>query len=246
LVADTEGDTVSVFLDVKNLQLGYRKSEGIFRAPLSFSVPNGKLTALIGKNGEGKSTLLQALLGADVVTNGIAQVLGIATNREAWRRIAYVPQDHPFQTALLVEDFLALAFLPELGLFGRRAPHHQERIDSKLALLSLVEFRTRRMGEISAGERQRVFLARALLQKSEALFLDEPTNHLDPASREIFWQAINTERHHRNLDVLVISHDLDFLETHSEWIISLKNHTLLFNGPTTEARKESILRKTYW
>lgn len=234
------------FLCVNALQVGYGKRDPLFREPLSFAIPEGKLTALIGKNGEGKSTFFQTLLGEDHVLSGEI-LFDFATSKEdRWRQIAYVPQDHPFQASLLVSDFLALAFLPELGFFGRLSPAHHERIQSKLSEMQLTAYAQKRMGAISAGERQRVFLARALLQSARILLLDEPTNHLDPASRELFWIAVQHERKARPIDVLVISHDMQFLTEHVEWVVALKDRSLLFCGSKQSAVAQNIFKKTYW
>jgi ABC-type Mn2+/Zn2+ transport system ATPase subunit len=236
-----------MFLSAKNLQLSHGNRVGLFTAPVSFEIPDGKLSLLIGRNGEGKSTLFHALLGEDHILKGslVLQVKGVPLS-EPWRQVAYVPQDHPYQAALLVEDFLMLAFLPKLGIFGRLGDAERTLIDEKLETLGLLPFKKRRMGAISAGERQRVFLARALLQPASLLLLDEPTNHLDPAARELFWKAVESERLLRELDVLVISHDLEFIRQSAQWIVALRDRKLLFSGEASKIDLDEIFRKTFW
>lgn len=208
-------------------------------AKLAFAFPRGAITALIGHNGAGKTTLLRAILGEPVLRSGDIFIgpdcRSVRTMRPAdfAREIAFVPQEHVYPPDLRLRDMLALALLPRLGMFGRRTPEHDAEIERVIASFALEKLADRPLRRVSTGERQRAFLARALLQRPRLLLLDEPTNHLDPAAVAAFWETLLTKREELGFDVLASTHDLAFVEKHCAWVAALKNGALVYSGETS-------------
>ena len=167
---------------------------------ISFDVPFPGLTALIGPNGGGKTTLLKLALGLLQPQQGRVEVFGIRPHC-ACSRIGYVPQH--------------MALQPDFPLTVREAVgmgcgHKRSAEDAAMEKTGLTDLATRSFAELSGGQRQRVLIARALAGDPGLLLLDEPTAAIDPAFaqqlRELIFDLANS------LSVLVVSHDLAFVE----------------------------------
>lgn len=198
------------------------------------SIPAGALVAIVGRNGAGKTTLLRRILGSQPGPGRVA--LG----RKGWdprtlsgiglsRLVAYVPQEPAWPADLPVRDAVGLGLLPRLGLWRRPTADDlalREFWIARFGLGALAEFP---IGRISSGERQRVSLARALLQRAEVLILDEPTNHLDPPGAAEFWRALVEARESLG-GVLVSTHDTAFVAGHADWVLALEQGGVGFSG----------------
>jgi ABC-type cobalamin/Fe3+-siderophores transport system ATPase subunit len=234
---------MSAFCEAEGLVLG-TGSWCLTPEPLTFGLPAGKITALVGKNGAGKTTLLRALLGEPVVLGGDLRLAGLDARRASYtdraRAIAFVPQEHEFPGDATVETTLKIAFLPRMGLWGGLPEGAQGEVDRSLESFGLISLRDRRLRDLSTGERQRAFLARAVLQHPKALILDEPTNHLDPAAVRDFWKALIAQTRERQLELLVSTHDLDFLRGQCDHILALDTGRIAFSGSREEFLADNV------
>ena len=106
----------------------------------------------------------------------------------------------------------------------------EEEIRQAIESFGLPGLRQRKMRDLSTGERQRVLLARALLQRPKVLVLDEPTNHLDPAAVRIFWRSLLTESRERGVELLVSTHDLEFTRGQCDFVLALEGGRKAFAG----------------
>lgn len=228
---------MSYFTEGRELILG-SGSWRLTPEPLSFRLPKGKITALVGRNGAGKTTLLKALLGEPVVQSGELTLAGLDARQASYadraRAIAFVPQEHEFPGQATIATLLKIAFLPRMGLWGNLPEGAESEIDRAMTAFGLKDLKERRLSSLSTGERQRAFLARALLQQPKVLILDEPTNHLDPAAVRTFWKTLIAEARERNLELLVSTHDLDFLRRQCDFVLALDSGKMAFEG-TREA-----------
>jgi ABC-type cobalamin/Fe3+-siderophores transport system ATPase subunit len=219
--------------------------------PLTFEFPSGAITALIGPNGAGKSTLIKSLVREPVLLSGnlflslISKPLNHVSPRELSEQIALVPQEAPFPGDLALVDFLRLSFLAKAGTFGTLPDVQDPRIVQALLTFSLESLKHRPMRKLSSGERQKVFLARALLQNPKLLILDEPTNHLDPGSIYCFWKAVLEEKQRRPIEIILSTHDLDFVRRHCDWVCALKEGRLIYNGPVGNFWEENQMKTVF-
>ena len=146
-------------------------------------IPNGKITAIIGPNGCGKSTTLKAICRINPISAGQITLL----NRNVWdfgykefaQKLAILTQSPQAPADMTVRDLVAMGRFPYRSLFGKATKEDQECIEWALEETSLVPYQHRILQTLSGGERQRAWIAMALAQKPQVLLLDEPTTYLD-------------------------------------------------------------------
>jgi iron complex transport system ATP-binding protein len=193
---------------------------GLRRA--SLALRPGELAGLVGPNGAGKTTLLRALVGLSAgpgtITLDGAPIRDVTATVRA-RRIGWLPADRGVAWPLQVSDVVAL---------GLSAPD----VDAVAAALARVDcsgFAARRIDTLSTGERARVLLARALVNRPDYLLLDEPTANLDPYHRLTVIAALQAEAA-RGAGVMVALHDLDLARTCCDRLVLLDNGVMIADG----------------
>ena len=147
-----------------------------------FCTPLGSITALVGVNGSGKSTLFKAIMGFLKPAAGTIQVLGQSVSSAIGRNlVAYVPQNEEvdWDFPVLVQDVVMMGRYGHMGFFRRPRPADREAVDQALQRVQMDELRHRQIGELSGGQKKRVFLARALAQQAKVILLDEPFTGVD-------------------------------------------------------------------
>lgn len=183
---------------------------------VTFEIPQGAYTGIIGPNGGGKTTLLKLMLGIIHPTAGSVKMFGAdPSDPIARRKIGYVPQrlhagDRSFPAT--VEEVVAGGRSPRMRLFGRRTSRDKAAIERAIETMQLSELRTRTLGELSGGESQKVFIARALAAEPDMLILDEPTTGIDLPSREQFASFLAQLHTVHKLTVLIVSHDVEAMQ----------------------------------
>lgn len=231
------------------LQIGYDRLP-LFSGPLTLAIPSGRSVALIGPNGSGKSTLLAALVGENRPLAGEVRIdespVAKLSPSELARLVAYVPQEPVFPPHLSVVETLKTAFLSEMGFFSPISAASLARVEQALEIFSLGRLRNKPMGAVSAGERQRTFLARAFLQPARLIALDEPTNHLDPQATHVFAEGLKRARAVENKSIIFATHDLDLVEKTAEWAIALRNGGVFFQGPIEPAGVRKLFSEVFF
>lgn len=187
---------------------------------VSFTIPAGKVTALTGPNGCGKTTLLKTACGLIKPISG--QVLldgrqvGGYRRRELARRLAMLPQTREVP-AVTVERLAAYGRYPHLGLGRALSARDWERVEAALEEAGAKELRYRELGKLSGGERQRAYIAMALAQDSGCLLLDEPTTYLDIGQKNEVMELIR-RLNARGKTVLAVLHDLPLAFAYSDFV----------------------------
>ena len=148
----------------------------------SFTVPSGSIAALVGVNGSGKSTLFKAIMGFVRLTSGKISVLGIPTRQALQKNlVAYVPQSEEVDWSfpVLVEDVVMMGRYGHMGMLRIAKKRDRQIVTDALERVDMVDFRHRQIGELSGGQKKRVFLARAIAQQGDVILLDEPFTGVD-------------------------------------------------------------------
>ena len=215
---------------------GLAKQYGDVRAVdgISFAVERGSVTALLGGNGAGKTTTLAMLLGLLVPTAGEIQVLGEDLIKHRYRVLPRLNFSSPYVDLphrLTVEENLRVY----AGLYGVR--NARPRLQSLAAGLELSGLLRRTVGSLSAGQKTRVMLAKALVNEPELLLLDEPTASLDQETGEFIRGYLAAYRKRRNATILLASHNMSEVERLCDQVLFLKGGLLVDRGPPQMLRE---------
>jgi manganese/iron transport system ATP-binding protein len=199
----------------------------------SFAIPRGSIAALVGVNGAGKSTLFKALMGFLPLSGGEIGILGQPVQSALKAGIvAYVPQSEEVDWTfpVLVEDVVMMGRYGHMGMlrFAKAADH--AAVTNALARVGMSEFRKRQIGELSGGQRKRVFLARALAQDGWVILLDEPFTGVDVKTEEAIIRLLRELRDEGRV-MLVATHNLGSVPESCDQVVLVKG-TVLNYGPT--------------
>ena len=212
----------------------------------SFEIPRGTVTALVGVNGAGKSTLFKAIMGFVPVGRGEIRLLGMSV-REALRKnlVAYVPQSEELDWSfpVLVEDVVMMGRYGHMGFLRRARATDHAAVDAALARVNMQEYRHRQIGELSGGQKKRVFLARALAQEGQVILLDEPFTGVDVKTEEQIIALLRELRDEGRV-MLVSTHNLGTVPEFCDRTILVKG-TVLGYGPTETTFTHDNLARTF-
>lgn len=212
----------------------------------SFSVPRGTITALVGVNGSGKSTLFKSIMGFVPLAGGKVTILGMPV-REALKKnlVAYVPQaeEVDWTFPVLVEDVVMMGRYGHMNWLRIPTKRDHEMVSEALARVNMSDFRKRQIGELSGGQRKRVFLARALAQEGQVILLDEPFTGVDVTTEEQIIQLLGTLRDEGRV-MLVSTHNLGSVPDFCDRTVFVKG-TVIASGPTAETFNEANLERAF-
>ena len=200
---------------------------------VSFEIPQGTITALVGVNGAGKSTLFKALMGFMPTIKGEISILGQSVKSALkGNSIAYVPQaeEVDWSFPVLVRDVVMMGRYGHMGFFRKTTPNDILEVDYALNRVGMADFKDRQIGELSGGQRKRVFLARALAQKSQVILLDEPFTGVDVKTEIAIIELLGEMRKEGKI-MLVSTHNLGSVPEFCDRTILIKE-TVLAYGKT--------------
>lgn len=229
----------------RDLTVTYRNGHTALRNA-SFEIPRGTVTALVGVNGAGKSTLFKAIMGFIQVAKGDISLLDLDV-RDALKRnlVAYVPQSEEVDWSfpVLVEDVVMMGRYGHMGFLRRPSQTDRDAVDTALGRVNMQDYRYRQIGELSGGQRKRVFLARALAQDGQVILLDEPFTGVDVKTEE---QIIGLLRELRDEGrvMLVSTHNLGTVPEFCDRTVLVKG-TVLAYGPTATTFTRENLEKAF-
>ncbi len=199
----------------------------------SFDVPTHTITALVGVNGAGKSTLFKALMGFLPLDGGDITILGQSVTSALKKGlVAYVPQaeEVDWSFPVLVEDVVMMGRYGHMNLLRIPGRKDHEAVTAALARVGMANFRDRQIGELSGGQRKRVFLARALAQDGQVILLDEPFTGVDVQTEEAIITLMKELRDEGRV-MLVSTHNLGSVPEFCDRVVLIKG-TVLCHGPT--------------
>jgi zinc transport system ATP-binding protein len=202
-------------LSVENVSFRYNGLQVI--QDVSFDVYPGDFLALIGPNGSGKTTLIRIILGILKPTRGRVVFMGEEMGRfSQWQRVGYVPQKAT-----------------------HRDPHFPASVRE---LVEIKDLKGRRIGELSGGQQQRAFIARAIVNRPNALFLDEPTAGVDGETQARFYDMLAGLNQREGLTIVLITHDIGVITKHVDKVACL-NQRLFFHGSHEEFCSSSMVQE---
>ena len=222
-----------VVIQGQDLSIGYRtgKQEKIVHQHLNFQLHAGEMTCLLGGNGAGKSTLLRTLSASQPALNGKLWMLGKPLNeyteKERSRTIGVVLTDKTFAGGLSVYELVGLGRQPHTGFFGRLNKEDRRIIEEAMENVGIAHKAQSYIAELSDGERQKVMIAKALVQECPLILLDEPTAFLDVVSRIEIMHLLHRLAVEQQKAILLSTHDIEQALVLSDklWLLS-KEHGL--------------------
>jgi len=237
--------TTTSGISVRDATVTYRNGHtALWNA--SFDIPLGTVTALVGINGAGKSTLFKAIMGFVGTSKGKIEILGMPV-RAALRKnlVAYVPQSEEVDWAfpVLVEDVVMMGRYGHMGFLRRPRAADHKAVDEALERVNMTEYRHRQIGELSGGQRKRVFLARSLAQEGQVILLDEPFTGVDVKTEEQIVALLRELRDEGRM-MLVSTHNLGSVPEFCDRTILIKG-TVLAHGPTETTFTRANLEKAF-
>jgi zinc transport system ATP-binding protein len=223
----------SSVIDIRNLWVTYNHQPVL--EDVTLDIQEGAFVGVLGPNGAGKSTLLKVILGLIAPTRGEIRVFG-EDPRQARRQgnlIGYLPQrpltNPRFPVSVL--DVVLMGTYGRLGLGRRPSRGDRDAARGQLARLGIPHLADRPIGEVSGGEQQRVFIARALAVDPRLLILDEPTISLDACAQDEVYDLINNLKKELGLTVILVSHDIGAVAAHVNDIVCLNRRVHVHSPP---------------
>lgn len=232
----------STTMEVRNMavRLGGRD---ILPGGLSFSMSGGEVAGLLGPNGSGKSTLLKAISGLVKPSAGSVSFrereASAMPARERALCCAYVAQQETAAAAYTVLESVLMGRYPHIRRFGTYRDTDYDAAETALERVGMSGFESRRVTELSGGERARVFLARAIAQASPVLLLDEPTAALDPKSADLVMRLVR-ELAGEGRTVLMALHEVNLALSGASRILFLKGGRLHNDTPAEDVGEELL------
>ncbi len=232
-------------LTVENVTVTYPNGNTALR-DASFNLGPGTICALVGVNGSGKSTLFKAIMGFLTPQAGSVRIAGLPA-RDALKKnlVAYVPQseDVDWNFPVLVEDVVMMGRYGHMGFLRHPSTTDHEKVTDALTRVGMTDYRNRQIGELSGGQKKRVFLARALAQEGRIILLDEPFTGVDVKTESAIVGLMRELRDAGHL-MLVSTHNLGSVPDFCDQVV-LMDKTVLAAGPTEETFTQANLELTF-
>lgn len=232
---------------VEDIFFSYEKVE-IVRG-CSFNIEKGKIHTLLGGNGCGKTTLMKIIGGILKPQVGSVEIDGENISKiktkELAQKIASVPQEHTPVFPYSVLEIVVMGRNPYLGMFSKPSKNDYEISKEALNLVGIEYLKNRNYMELSGGEKQLAFIARAIAQEAEYLLLDEPTAHLDFKNQYKVLNIISKIVRKKKIGVLISLHDPNLALTFSDYGIMMKNGKVLIEGNIQDISTKNNLRLLY-
>ena len=237
---------MSAIIKAQNICVSINDKEIVHN--LSLEIPEGKVTAIIGPNGCGKSTTLKALsrilpYKGSVTFKG--NEMSALSQREFAKSLAILTQSPQAPSDLTVNDLVEMGRFPHRGFLGRGGKDDKEHVEWALTQTGVTAMRNRLLNTLSGGERQRAWIAMALAQRPEVLLLDEPTTYLDICHQLEIMQLIGRLNQELGLTVVMVVHDLNHAIMYADHVVVVKAGKLVTSGAPREIITADLLAEVF-
>jgi iron complex transport system ATP-binding protein len=216
---------------------------------LSFSVEKGIFFIIIGPNGSGKTTLMKLMSGILKRQKGQIEILGLSnrsyTPKALARAVAFVPQRLPVDLPFTVSETVLLGRAPYQGALGIERARDLEVAKQAMHFTGVDHLTGSTLGQLSGGEQQRVFIARAICQEPDIMLLDEPTASLDLAHQVKVMDLMEKLKREKGITVVMVSHDVNLAAMYSDQVLLLKDGEVACIGSPSEVLSFQKLEETY-
>lgn len=233
-------------IEIRGLNVKYPNGVSALE-DINLDICENDLIALIGPNGAGKSTLLKVILGLIKPTSGSIKLFGCADLGKNLKSVGYVPQTALVRDPTLpftVYETVMMGRTPVVGLLHGLSKRDRQKVDEVLRLFGIYELKDRKIGQLSGGQSQRVFLAKAMVAEPKLLLLDEPTSGVDMTSKREFYSILERLNKERHIAVILSSHDVGVVTKIANRVLCI-NRSQFFCGPNHEFEADKEIHRMY-
>jgi len=234
-------------IDARNISFSYATKPVM--GDVSFTIDEAQVVAVIGPNGSGKTTLLKIINGTLFPDDGQMLIDGKETGRwqrkEIAQKVAIVPQETAMIFPFYAEEIVLMGRFPHLGRYGFEDKKDYKIVHEAMEKTDTLAFADRRFSELSAGERQRVLIARALAQEPKVLLLDESTVFLDLKHQSQFLALLRQLNTEQQLTVIFVTHDINLAAQNADRIILLYFGKIYAIGKPAEVITAANIKEVY-
>jgi iron complex transport system ATP-binding protein len=234
-------------LKAEKLQAGYENH--IVFQDLDFAVSTGKITTIIGPNGCGKSTLLKTMGRILKPRQGAVYLQGQDLSRldtkMIARKLALLPQSPAAPGELKVEELVSYGRFPHRRRMQQPTANDQAIIEWAMEVTQVAPYRQRKIGNLSGGERQKVWLSMALAQETQILLLDEPTTYLDMSHQLEVLKIVEQLNRRQQCTVVMVLHDINHAARFSHEIVAMREGAIIASGTPMEVITPEVLRRVF-
>lgn len=213
---------------------------------VNFQLQGGTICALLGVNGSGKSTLFKSIMGLVTLSSGKVELCGLPVNQALKRNlVAYVPQSEEvdWQFPVSVYDVVMMGRYGYMNFLRIPKEEDRQKVQQAMQRVNIEHLAGRQIGELSGGQKKRVFLARALAQQSQIILLDEPFTGVDVETENAIMDLLKQLRSEGHL-VLVSTHNLSTVPSFCDQTVMI-NRTVLLSGHIEQTFTEENLAKVF-
>ncbi|TNJ65659.1 ABC transporter ATP-binding protein [Paenibacillus hemerocallicola] len=234
-------------LFAEKLHIAY--GEKVIVNQLDLSIPGGKVTALVGANGSGKSTILKTMARIMKPQKGGVFLDGKSIHqmqtKEVAKQLAILPQNPVAPEGLTVSELVSFGRFPHQKGFGSLSKEDKEMVGWALQVTGMTGFSDRPIEQMSGGQRQRAWIAMALAQGTDILFLDEPTTFLDMAHQLEVLKLLERLNREEGRTIVMVVHDLNHATQYADHIVAIKNGEVIYEGSPNEVVHPDMLREVF-
>jgi len=234
-------------MQTERLHIGYGSVTIV--EDLNLLLPDGKVTALVGANGSGKSTILKAMSRILRPSAGRVLLDGKSierhSTRDVARQLAILPQQPVAPEGLTVEELVSFGRFPHQRGLGTMNAEDKKAIRRALAVTGMEPFADRSVDQLSGGQRQRAWIAMAIAQETEMLFLDEPTTFLDMAHQLEVLQLLRRLNREEGRTIVMVVHDLNHASLYADHVVAIQSGRIVAQGAPGEVITQAMLREVF-
>ncbi|HBF4284740.1 ABC transporter ATP-binding protein [Clostridioides difficile] len=234
-------------LKTNNLSVGYNNKVVI--SNINVEVKNGEILCLLGSNGAGKTTLLRSLsklispIKGEIYLNGVN--ISCISRKALSKKMALVLTNRLLGDLMTVQDIVNIGRYPYTGFFGNLSKKDLIMVDEALESVDALHLKKRYFDELSDGEKQKVLVARALVQEPEIIILDEPTTHLDIKHRLELINILKKLSKEKSISVILSLHEIDIALKSCDKVALIKNNKVIAYGQPEDVVDEDIINSLY-